>query len=112
LDRAAGVSVAHQQRDFNVTIFAIISLILICIIGVAQQREKLRQLRRGWLEMVGSRYLDTTSTIVEKKIWRGMMRQQLVGFWGPLLRQWRRARRYCSKVYLNNGIVVGWDQPR
>lgn len=102
-------------------IILLVILVVVCIgqFGKekAEERQRLEKARR---------YSDpvTQDRIVNKNIWQGMTESQLIDSWGQPLGRSRRvlktkvketytygSRRYGSKVYLENGIVVGWNQP-
>lgn len=106
--------------------FASIVFIAVLIIVATQQFGKEKRGEKQRLETVSRRYAEpsTRDRILEKRIWQGMTRDQLIDSWGQPLGRSNRvlktkvketftygSRRYGSKVYLENGIVVGWHQP-
>jgi hypothetical protein len=107
------------------TALGITFLVGLAIAGIASfNKEKQAERQRT---ANANRYADpvTRDRILEKKIWQGMTEQQLVDSWGQPLGRSRRvlktkvketytygSRRYGSKVHLENGRVVGWNQPR
>lgn len=99
---------------------------LACLIGVAVAISKyLTQKRR---ERLWEKYQDQSIVegIMEGKIWQGMSEEQLIDSWGrPAAKDHKVLKtkkteifkynqtgknRFASRVKLDNGMVVGWEQ--
>jgi hypothetical protein len=102
-------------------------LVIICfIVHLAKARGEKTRVERRRIDRVNQRYSDPTlrQLITEKKIWQGMTQEQLIDSWGKPFGLTNRvlktkvkqtyaygSQRGGSKVYVDNGIVVGWYQP-
>lgn len=109
-----------------ITVFAIIVIVTLLVVAVAKQLGKEKRHEKQRVERVGHRYANSAmkTLVLNKKIWSGMTRDQLINSWGqPLGRSTRvlrtkkretftyGSRRRSSKVHLENGVVVSWRQP-
>ena len=107
-----------------VPVFVFIAFICIIVLMMAI---KAKRSERERILVVNSKYTDinTRIRILEKKIWQGMSRENLIDAWGQpssitqqvLKTKIKETLRYgsyraSSSVYLEGGRVVGWRQPK
>lgn len=99
---------------------------LACLIGIIVAISK--YLTRKRRERLWEKYQDQSIVegIMEAKIWQGMSEEQLIDSWGrPVAKDHKVLKtktseifkynqtgknRFASRVKLDNGIVVGWEQ--
>jgi hypothetical protein len=94
--------------------------------AAARRAGEIEDKERKRREMISSKYSDETVRRLssEQKVWQGMNREQLIDSWGEPAGRSIRAlktktketlsyggRGWRSRVYLEGGVVVGWQQP-
>lgn len=113
----------EQANSWLIIIFSIIAIGVFVIFSRIRRKERLAAERQRLIAKYG---LVDAERILAQKIWQGMTEEQLVESWGvpvgkntEVLRSkiketWKYGQtgknRFDNRVYVENGIVVGWKQ--
>lgn len=107
-------------------IFILVIILVITIVIIIQQIKKHLRLQR--LEYLKAKYQDPqiVDMIAKKMIWQGQTSEQLIDSIGKPVdidtkvlktkkkETWKYrplgANRYGLKIFLENGVVIGWDE--
>jgi len=89
-----------------------------------REEEERRRRREALIAKYGSE--QVADDIISRKVWQGMTSEQLMDSWGQpqdvdkkVYKQktnetWKYGRtgknRYSQRVFIENGVVVGWEQ--
>jgi uncharacterized protein YecT (DUF1311 family) len=115
-----GPTTSTRSDDNN---FASMTLLIVFVLGAAIVLKKFSAMRRKQ-RLVAKYGGEIAALIVARKVWQGMTEEQLTESWGVpvdlgheiiranIKETWKYGQtgknRFNNRVYLENGIVIGW----